>query len=255
MRLRWFLLFLVALIAPLTLARAATNPLRRSRQCVVVVAANWNSTTGVLRAFERKSAGDQWKMRGPAIAVVLGKKGLGWGRGMAGADSGAKPRKIEGDNKVPAGVFRLGPVFGYAPAKSARWVKLRYVPLTKNIEGVDDPRSRYYNRLVDRSKVAKVDWRSSEQMRRDDHLYKWGVVVDHNPTAIPGAGSLIFFHIWKNPSSPTAGCTAMPEKDLIRLIRWLDPAALPILVQLPQTDYLAFQSRFDFPQLPETAAP
>jgi D-alanyl-D-alanine dipeptidase len=186
-------------------------------------------------------------MRGPEIPVVLGKKGLGWGRGVVNADPGAKPRKIEGDNKVPAGVFRLGPVFGYAPARSAGWVKLPYQPLTKNIEGVDDPHSRYYNRLVDRSKVTRVDWRSSEKMRRDDHLYKWGIVVDHNPTAMPGAGSCIFFHIWKSSSSPTAGCTAMPEKDLVRLIRWFDPAAHPILVQMPLDSYPVFQTRFGLP--------
>lgn len=247
MRPRCLLMFLIALILPTATARAASNPLRRSRQCVVVVAANWNSTTGVLRAFERKNAQDNWQMRGPEISVVLGKKGLGWGRGVVNQDHGAKPSKIEGDNKAPAGIFRLGSVFGYAPPKSASWVKLPYLPLTKNIEGVDDPRSRHYNRLVDRSKVARVDWRSSEKMRRDDDLYKWGVVVDHNPAAIPRAGSLIFFHIWKNSASPTAGCTAMPEKDLVKLIRWLSPAARPILVQMPRDNYAAFQSKFDLP--------
>lgn len=252
MRPWWLSLFLLALIVPAALARAAANPLRRSRQCVVVVAANWNSTSGVLRAFERADASGAWKMRGPGIHVVLGKKGLGWGRGVVNADREAMPRKIEGDNKAPAGVFRLGRVFGYAPTKSAAWVKLPYVPVTKNIEGVDDPRSRHYNRLVDRTKVARIDWRSSEQMRRNDDLYKWGVVVDHNPAAIPGAGSLIFFHIWKNPSTPTAGCTAMPEKDLVNLIRWLDPAASPILAQMPRESYAAFQSKFD---LPGIAAP
>ena len=247
MRPGWLPLFLLTLMMPAAISRAASNPMRRSRQCVVVTAANWNSTTGVLRAFERANAKGNWKMRGPEVPVVLGKKGLGWGLGVVDAGRGAKPRKIEGDNKVPAGVFRLGPVFGYAPAKAARWVKLPYQPLTKNSEGVDDPRSRYYNKLVDRSKVARVDWRSFEKMRRDDHLYKWGVVVDHNPTAIPGAGSLIFFHIWKNSSSPTAGCTAMPERDLVRLIRWLDPAAQPILVQMPRQEYAPFQSNFGLP--------
>jgi D-alanyl-D-alanine dipeptidase len=181
--------------------------------------------------------------------VVLGKKGLGWGRGVLNADPKALPRKVEGDNKVPAGIFRLVTVFGYAPAKSASWVKLPYLPVTKNIEGIDDPRSRHYNRLVDRTKVARVDWRSSEQMRRDDDLYKWGLVVDHNPAALPGAGSLIFFHIWKNSSTPTAGCTAMPEKELVNLIRWLDPAARPILVQMPQRDYQTFERKLNLPAL------
>jgi L,D-peptidoglycan transpeptidase YkuD (ErfK/YbiS/YcfS/YnhG family) len=213
------------------------------------MALNWNSTTGVLRAFERTSASGDWKMRGGEIPVVLGKKGLGWGLGLVNGDSGSTPHKIEGDNKVPAGVFRFGSAFGYAPANSARWVKLRYLPLTKQIEGIDDSRSHYYNRLVDRSKVARVDWRTSEKMLRDDNLYKWGVVVQHNPAAIPGAGSCIFLHIWKNSSTATAGCTAMPEKDLVQLLRWLDPAARPIFVQMPRGNYQAFQSKFGLPVL------
>ena len=249
MRPLWLLLILTALMLPASLARGALNPVRRSRQCIVVLAPNWNSTNGVLRAFERESASGPWKPRGPEIPVVLGKKGLGWGLGIVNADAGAKPRKIEGDNKVPAGLFRLTSVFGYATAKSASWVRLPYLPVTKNSEGVDDPRSRHYNRIVDRTKVARIDWRSSEQMRRDDRLYKWGVVVDHNPGAVPGAGSMIFFHVWKSSSSPTAGCTAMPEKDLVNLIRWLDPAARPILAQMPRESYAVFQSKYDLPEI------
>ena len=248
MRCPCFFLSLLALVPP-GVARAAANPLQRSRQCIVVEAANWNSPRGVLRAFERTNADGLWKMRDREIPVVLGKKGLGWGSGLVNADPKATPRKIEGDNKVPAGVFRLGPVFGYAPANSARWVKLQYLPLTKNIEGIDDSRSRYYNRLVDRLKVARVDWRSSEKMRRDDHLYKWGLVVAHNPSATPGAGSCIFLHIWKDSSTSTAGCTAMAEGDLVNLLRWLKPAARPILVQMPRGNYPAFQSKLALPAI------
>ena len=64
----------------------------------------------------------------------------------------------------------------------------------------------------------------SEKMLRDDGLYKWGVFVEHNPAAAPGAGSCIFLHIWKDSTTPTTGCTAMAEKDLVKLLRWLDPA-------------------------------
>lgn len=248
MRPRAFFLFLIALIAPAAIAGAATDPVRGSRQCIVVMAANWNSTSAILRAFERTSARDDWKMRGAEIPVVLGKKGLGWGRGLVN-DPGSTPQKIEGDNKAPAGVFRFGLVFGYASAKSAAWVKLRYLPLTKNIEGIDDPRSRYYNRLIDRSKVHRVDWRTSEKMLREDNLYKWGVVVEHNSDAKPGAGSCIFLHIWQNASSSTAGCTAMAEQDLVKLLRWLDPNTRPILVQVPRADYPALQLKFGLPTI------
>ena len=124
-----FIRFSLLLIASGAIAAAARDPLRNSRQCLVVVTKDWNSTTGVLRAFERTSADGAWRVRTTDIPVVLGKKGLGWGLGLVEAKSDG-PRKIEGDNKVPAGIFRLGPAFGYASAQSARWIKLPYLALT-----------------------------------------------------------------------------------------------------------------------------
>lgn len=221
--------------------------LDRSRQCVVVLTDSWASTTGVMQAFERGGAPASWKERGLGIAVVVGKNGLGQGRGLVRLEFEGAPNKKEGDDKAPAGIFRLSSAFGYAPARSAVWVKLPYLALSKRVEGVDDPNSRYYNKLVDRSKVARIDWRSSEQMRRDDVLYKWGVVVEHNPSARPGAGSCIFLHIWKSSSAPTAGCTAMSESDLVRLIHWLNPARHPILVQMPRAAYRSVRAKYDLP--------
>jgi L,D-peptidoglycan transpeptidase YkuD (ErfK/YbiS/YcfS/YnhG family) len=232
-------------------AIATADQLRQSQQCLLVVAPAWNSKTALLHAFERASTTGDWKMRGNAIPVVLGKNGMGWGLGLVDAKKRTGPRKIEGDNRAPAGIFRLGPALGYAPAQSASWIKLHYVPLTKTIEGVDDPGSHYYNQLVDRSKVARVDWRSSEQMRRADDLYKWGVFVAHNPAARPGDGSCIFLHIWKSSSTPTTGCTAMAEPDLVQLLRWLDPNAHPVLAQMPASDYTVLQSSYHLPAIPE----
>jgi D-alanyl-D-alanine dipeptidase len=213
----------------------------------VVLTDNWASTTGVLHAFERDEAVASWKEQGRRTAVVAGKNGLGLGRGMVRLDFTGAPAKKEGDDRAPAGIFRLASVFGYAPADSAFWVKLPYLALSKQIEGIDDPNSRLYNKLVDRSKIAKIDWRSSEKMRRDDIRYKWGVVVDHNPAAIPGAGSCIFLHVWKSSATLTAGCTAMPESDLVNLIRWLDPAGRPILVQMPRAAYRSVRAKYGLP--------
>jgi L,D-peptidoglycan transpeptidase YkuD (ErfK/YbiS/YcfS/YnhG family) len=200
-----------------------------------------------MHAFERGGATAHWKERGRGFAVVAGRNGLGQGRGLIRLDLDGAPNKQEGDDKAPAGIFRLSSAFGYAPARSATWVRLPYVALSKQVEGIDDPNSRYYNKLVDRSKIAKIDWRSSEQMRREDILYKWGVVVEHNAAAIPGAGSCIFLHIWKSSSAPTAGCTAMPERDLVRLLRWLNPAQYPILVQMPRAAYSSVRAKYDLP--------
>jgi D-alanyl-D-alanine dipeptidase len=244
---RLFSLLLLACSWPLATGRTATRELDRSRQCVVVLTDNWASTTGIMHSFERDGAVARWKERGPGIPVVAGKNGLGQGQGLVRLDFAGAPAKKEGDDRAPAGIFRLSSAFGYAPARAAAWVKLPYLALSKQVEGVDDPNSRFYNKLVDRSKVAKIDWRSSEQMRRDDVRYKWGVVVDHNPAAIPGAGSCIFLHIWKSPATLTSGCTAMPESDLVRLLRWLDPARRPVLVQMPRAAYRSVRTKYGLP--------
>jgi D-alanyl-D-alanine dipeptidase len=244
---RLVILLLFVLSSPAIMA--ATDPLRTSRQCLVVVSDNWSAKTGNLRAFERANSRSGWQMHGRPIPVVLGKKGMAWGRGLV--DFKVASRKVEGDNKAPAGIFRLGPAFGYAPRSGARWIKLPYVALTKNSEGIDDPRSRYYNKLVDRSKITKVDWRTSEQMLRSDILYKWGIVVAHNSAATASAGSCIFLHIWKNSSSATAGCTAMPEQDLVDLLRWLDPAKRPVLIQMPRAEFADLRLPHAVPSIPE----
>jgi hypothetical protein len=77
-----------------------------------------------------------------------------------------------------------------------------YLNLTSSIECIDDPGSKHYNRIVDRSVVAP-DWNSSERMRNAGESYRWGIVVDHNAIVAgdtnppqPGGGSCVFLHIW-----------------------------------------------------------
>jgi D-alanyl-D-alanine dipeptidase len=117
---------------------------------------------------------------------------------------------------------------------------------------VDDRNSLHYNRIVDSRNVQQVDWKSSERMQRADELYRWGVVVDHNyPPAEPGGGSCIFLHIWRSPDAGTAGCTAMSPETMQQLIGWLDPAAEPVLVQLPHPVYAARRQEWQLPALTE----
>ena len=187
----------------------------------------------------------KWQQRGPTISVVVGKAGLAWGRGIAETNSLPGPIKREGDNKAPAGIFRLSRVFGYA---SNADTKMPYRALSANTVAVDDPRSRYYNQLVDRSSVDNPDWRSAEKMFGVD-VYKWGVVVEQNSPPRAGAGSCIFLHIWKTPATATSGCTAMSESDLLDVIRWLDPARRPLLVEVPQSSYEILRAKWKLPSL------
>jgi D-alanyl-D-alanine dipeptidase len=119
------------------------------------------------------------------------------------------------------------------PRAKLSGLKLPYRPLTPTLEAVDDPASRYYNQMVDRARIAQPDWRSSEHLAAIP-AYQLGLIVAHNPLSQPGGGSCIFIHRWMNGSRGTAGCTALREADLVVLVRWLDPAQRPLLVQLPR---------------------
>jgi D-alanyl-D-alanine dipeptidase len=209
--------------------------LSQSSQMVVVTARDWTATEGSLLRFER--ADRSWQQVGPSIPVVLGRGGLGWGLGL-NPTSSSGPQKREGDGRSPAGIFRLTYAFGYAPAEAVKEIKLPYVQCTESVECVDDTHSAYYNIIVDRHSVAKVDWKSSEKMRMTDGEYKLGVFIAHNSSpAEPGAGSCVFMHIWKGPGHPTSGCTAMSLGAIESLLGWLDPRSLPVLVQLPREQY------------------
>lgn len=206
----------------------------QSRQIVVVATANWRAVTGVLRRFERRNSAETWRQLGAEVTVNVGREGMAWGLGLHTIPPN-ETRKVEGDGKAPAGVFRLGEAFGYDPRPDG--VKLRYIQALPGIEAVDDLGSRYYNQIVDRAQIPKVDWRSSETLLRTDDSYRYGVVVAHNPERVPRGGSCIFLHVWSRLGEGTAGCTAMSIEAIAELQRWLDPKAEPVLLQAP-VDYI-----------------
>lgn len=229
---------------------AADSPLAASRQLLRVVADDWTSTTAQLRRFARAAPDAEWTPVGDAIDVSLGQSGLAWGIGLHRAVGADAPQKREGDRRAPAGIFAITALFGAADHPLARSAKLPYFAATDDLKAIDDPASRYYNRIVDRSTVAKIDWQSHEDMRRDDGCYAVGAVVAHNsPNPVAGAGSCVFIHVWKNPGVPTAGCTAGALADIAEVCAWLDGAASPLLVQLPHAEYARYQAAWALPAL------
>ncbi len=168
---------------------------------------------------------------GEEIPVNLGRNGLGWGIGESGfTPKAGEPVKREGDGRAPAGIFKISKAFGYAARVRT---KMPYLQADKELICVDDSESKYYNQILDKNESD--DPKSFEWMRRDDKLYKFGLVVDHNTQAKKSAGSCIFFHIQKSKTAPTAGCSAMKENDLRTIIKWLDPTKNPKVVQIPRS--------------------
>lgn len=217
-----------------------------AKRLIVVRSASWSATKGNLVRYERTAS--TWSQVGTPIAVVLGKNGVGWGRGLHGEGAPgelAGPVKAEGDGKAPAGVFGTAGVYGY-DMTPPMGTQVPYVQLTDTWRCVDDSASSKYNEVFDSANVTS-DWNSSETMLRPDELYTRVVVVDHNPPpAHAGGGSCIFLHVWRNPDSTTAGCTAMPLADLETVIAFLTSDT--VIVQMEQSSYDKLADAWSLPK-------
>jgi D-alanyl-D-alanine dipeptidase len=223
-------------------------PVERSRQVIVVTSPEWNSVKAAARTYERRNTSSKWKAIADEFPVVVGRSGLAADSEMDWGRSGALPAlfKKEGDGRAPAGMFPLTFAFGTADAGS----KLPFTTLVESTECVDDVDSSFYNKIVDRYKVGNFDWKSSEKMLDVGPQYELGVFVGYNSYPVNrGRGSCIFLHIWKDSGTGTSGCTAMSREDLERVVRWLDPAKNPYLIQLTAAEYDARRRSFGLPKI------
>lgn len=132
--------------------------------------------------------------------------------------NGLTSKKTEGDGKTPIGKFDLGIILGtYDIVKNNNG--LQYNQINKNMYWVDDYKSKYYNKLVDITKIEK-DWNSAEHLLDYPIQYEYLVEIKTNPENIPEGGSAIFLHCEVN--KPTAGCVAIDRECMKKIIENID---------------------------------
>jgi D-alanyl-D-alanine dipeptidase len=219
--------------APPTPAKVVANDV------VTAVIDDWSATHATLTLWHHDERG--WRHDKPWQGVI-GHAGAAWGIGLhgTGAPAGhAGPVKHEGDGASPAGVFAIAGGFGFDTVPKT---DLPYTVLRDTTECVDDPQSKAYDTIVEHS--PQSDWTSSEHMRSVEG-YKYGLVIAHNPSHTPGAGSCIFVHVWSGPDSNTVGCTAMPMRNVFDLLQVLEPDT--VFVLLPRAEYRALQDQWGLP--------
>lgn len=222
-------------------------PFTKSLQAVVVTTNGWDAVSGTASLFERKNLKSDWKSAGDSFRVVVGQNGLAWAELLNGDIDMAKI-KHEGDGNAPAGLFPLTAAFGSGSKPNG--VELPYTKLDEFTECVDDSKSAFYNKIVNRMKVGNFDWKSSEKMKAVGEQYDLSVFVAYNTYPVEkGRGSCIFLHIWKDANSGTAGCTAMERRNLERIVGWLSPAKNPYLVQMPKKIYDSRRKQWNLPKL------
>ena len=221
---RAILLILVLLVPSSAWAQSCPAPLGEARKLVLVVAKTMSSTTATLWHFERGSAQDPWKQVGGPESALIGHGGLGWAQAFRGYARPGEAIKSEGDKRNPAGFFAIGRPFGFAASSAPGYLRL--------VEGttcVDDPSSPAYNTITTR---AKVGWRvHGENMWRVPE-YRRGLLIDYPTDAKARAGSCIFMHLWLPGKTGTAGCVALPERQLANLQAFAQGGA--VLAVLPK---------------------
>lgn len=159
---------------------------------------------GYLIAYEKKNGKNV--MVFDTIKASLGRSGIV-----------APALKKEGDGATPAGFYQLGQLFTYESNIDTR---LTFIQVTPEDKWVDDAASPDYNKYVRGATQAK----SFENLLLASIDYKYCMVIEYNTQpVVKGKGSAIFFHITSNQYPPTAGCVAIQEPDMLRILSWLQP--------------------------------
>jgi len=146
--------------------------------------------------------------------AYIGKNGLG--------------KEKEGDGKSPVGVFHFTKAFGIAPDPGC---KLGYTQVDDTHYWVGDSKSPLYNQFVSTRDGVEFDKRESEHIVSYDKAYQYCLNISYNQDGKPGLGSAIFLHCYS--SNPfTGGCVAIPEDDIRRLLRAIQPECKIVIAAL-----------------------
>ncbi|MGF1650054.1 MAG: L,D-transpeptidase [Hyphomicrobiaceae bacterium] len=132
---------------------------------------------------------------------------------------GRRTRKREGDGSSPVGRWLMLAVY-YRSDRMRRPRTLLPVRAIGQRDGwCDAPGDRNYNRPV---------WhpypRSAEHLWRTDGVYDILVTLSHNVRPrVRGHGSAVFVHLAREDFAPTAGCLAVSEATLRKILERVRP--------------------------------
>ena len=179
-------------------------------QLITIEAAAARTTYATARIWRR--AGRCWVAAGGPYPARVGRRGVSASR-------------REGDGTTPAGTFRIhGTMYGTEPNPG---VKFGYRRLRCGDWWNEDASSPTYNTFQHVRCGRRPPFRTfTPGMWQQPRAYPYLAVVEFNMRpVVPGRGSGIFLHA--QTGGPTNGCISLRRGDLLRVLRWLDPAASP----------------------------
>jgi L,D-peptidoglycan transpeptidase YkuD (ErfK/YbiS/YcfS/YnhG family) len=189
-----------------TQAQAQSCPamMADARRLVLVTAETMNDMAATMRLYERTSKTEKWQALGATEPALIGRGGMGWSPFFLQLARRGEPIKVEGDKRAPAGIYKIGRSFGIVAS-----ARPNHLQVTPDTICVHDPSSPAYNTIASRARLGPAV--SAENMSRALPMYRRGLLVDYPTDARRKAGSCIFIHVWRSPTTGTAGCVSMPE--------------------------------------------
>jgi len=185
-------------------AQSCPAPLTNAKRLVLVTAPTMNDMAATMRLYERASASEAWHALGDTEPATIGRTGMGWSQFFTKLARRGEPIKVEGDKRAPAGLYTIGRSFGILASS-----RPNYLQVTPDTICVHDPSSPAYNTIASRARLGPMV--PAENMSRALPMYRRGLLVNYPTDGRKQAGSCIFMHVWRSPSTGTAGCVAMPE--------------------------------------------
>jgi L,D-peptidoglycan transpeptidase YkuD (ErfK/YbiS/YcfS/YnhG family) len=163
-----------------------------------------------LDVYQRNAAG--WQPVAARIPAHIGSAG------MTQHSKGGYPA-------TPMGVFTLPYAFGTAPNPGGA---LKYVQVGPNNWWDGDDQSPTFN-TMQVCRKAQCPFNTAESENLEIPQYKHAVVMGVNAARTPGDGAAFFFHT--TDGGPTAGCVAIDDDTLVKIIQWLRPGAVIAIAQ------------------------
>ncbi len=193
-------------------------------QLITVEASRYATSTGSVRLWQK--AGGCWVAAGGPWTARLGRNGL-------------SNHHLEGDGTTPTGAYALGPVvYGLAPDPG---VGYPYHRLVCGDWWNENAASAGYNTFQHVPCGATPDFARPGDygLWLSKRAYQHFIPIRYNADpAVPGRGSAIFLH--DDWGSPTHGCITLAPSRLETVLRWLRPAAKPLIVIGTRTEIVHF---------------
>ncbi len=130
-------------------------------------------------------------------------------------------KQSEGDVKTPLGTWTIGEAYGIADDPGSL---VPYTVITDDMYWcATGSNGKKYNTLLYKSDDPTADYSEDEHLVDYPIRYKYLLDLGYNAPGAPYAGNAIFLHCWKDPATPTGGCVAVSEEDMVTILRTVTP--------------------------------